>query len=142
MEWSIWFNLVENNNYYHLCHWDFCISNHVSLCSSWDKRFIWALQNFDQPTPVISLWRSKYNFVYPTYHWTLGCEISGFFPSRSFKMKEFSFLSLPSSLSLYTFWGKCVYFLMKELTVVFCLTFYQKLKNKQILLKKYTNWES
>ena len=59
MEWSIWFNRVENSDNNHLCCGDFCISNNVGLCRSGDKRFFWALQNFDQPTPVISLWRGK-----------------------------------------------------------------------------------
>ena len=59
MEWSIWFNRVENSDFNCLCCGDFCISNHVGLCRSRDKRFFWALQNFDQPTPVISLWRGK-----------------------------------------------------------------------------------
>ena len=50
-------------------------------------------------------------------------------------------------LSLFTFWGKCVYFSIFEWqnpqlcqTKHNCKFYHSKLKNKHTFLKKYTNW--
>ena len=65
------------------------------------------------------------------------------------KLSSLAEISL-SFLSLYTFWGKCVYFfeflnneihsyILFDIIVHFII---QKLKNKHTFLIKYTNWES
>ena len=81
--------------------------------------------------------------------WGWGAKYLLLFSSRSPKLREkcISFVQLVL-LSLYMFWGKCVYFSISEwwnsqlfkkknIIVKFII---QKLKSKHTSLKKYTNW--